>query len=429
MTTTHTTADRLAFASSDETLDEAFAWARAAALTFVRTGRPGELPSYWAGLQDRPMFYSRDLCHQALAGHLLGLDLENQVMLERFAASATAARGHYPLWSFLFDGSPAPIDYDGDERFVRETPAAFEVAETALRQHLWTGDRGYLTGPAFAAYYRNLVREFLPRHDVLGTGVAGERGTGDIFAGSPTYNESPAAPGIQVAGDGIASQWAALTAIAALVPDAALAGEARAAADATRAVFEDAWWDEEAGHYLTGLSADRRHTAFGFEPSWFPAVKRLLPAGPRADAHLAFVADGMDRTPPSNIEAFTYLPEVYLGYGHDDTALAWIRHLVDSRSDYPEVPFTVVQHLAVGLPGIEPGWDGSVATRSHVADGWLRVDGVRLRGAELSVRHDGHERSTLSVAGGDEPVRWVAHVGDRVVERLVAPGETVSVPD
>lgn len=406
--------------SSDGSLADLFERARRESLGFVRTGRSGELPSYWAGLQDRPMFYSRDVCHQALAAHLLGLDVENHTMLERFAGSATERRGYYPLWSFLFDGTPAPIDYDNDDRFVRETPAAFEIAETALRLYRWTGDERYLTGTAFAAYYRNLVREFVPRHDILGTGIAGEQGTGDIFAGSCSYNESPEGTGMQVAGDGLACQWAALTAIARLVPDARLAAESQRLADRVRGVFERTWWDENIQRYVTGLSRDARFTAFAYEPSWFPAVKGLLPVGPRAAAHLDFITRGMRHKPPTNIEAFTYLPEAYLRYDDDATALAWIRHLADSRSDYPEVPFTLVQHLAVGLTGLEPAWDGTLHTRSHLHHEWIEVDNVPVRSSTVRIRHEGREASTLTVTDGAS-VRWTAHVGEHGVHQVVVP--------
>jgi hypothetical protein len=413
-------------ASSDRSLAGLFDRARRESLGFVRTGRDGELPSYWAGLQDRPMFYSRDVCHQALAAHLLGLDLENHTMLERFAGSATERRGYYPLWSFLFDGTPAPIDYRDDDRFVRETPAAFEIAETALRLYRWTGDDRYLTGSTFAAYYRNLVREFLPRHDILGIGVAGERDTTDIFAGSPSYNESPAGTGMQVAGDGLSCQWAALTAIARLVPDPALAAESQRIADAVRAVFERTWWDDETQRYATGMSGRRRFTGFAYEPSWFPAVKGLLPAGPRASAHLDFITQGLRHSPPANIEAFTYLPEAYLNYGDDAAALAWIRHLADSRSDYPEVPFTLVQHLAVGLTGLEPAWDGTLHTRSHLHHEWIEVGDIPVRSSTVRIHHEGRDASTLTVTGG-APVRWTAHVGGRSVHRVVPAGQSARV--
>lgn len=415
------------FRCSDPHLQDGFDRAVPEALGRVRTEDPGAMPSYWAGLTDRPMFYSRDVAHQVLGAHLLGLDRENAAMLRHFAASATEARRFYPLWAFTFDGEPAALDYVDDTRFVRETPAAFEVAEKSIEQYLWTGDDRYLTDPAFTAYYANLVREFVPLHDVLGTGVAGEQDTRDIFAGSPSYNEAREASGMQVAGDGIASQWAAVTAIAAISTDPELSGEARAAAERLRAHFDRDWWQESAGRYLTGISRERAYREFAFEPSWFPAVKGLLAPGKRAEAHLAFLDHSLAESPPDNIEAFTYLPEAFFAYRHDATAIRWIRHLIDSRARYPEVPFTLVSHLCTGLTGVKPQYDGSLETRSHLAEGWVEVSGLPYRSMSVSVRHDGHEQTTLALRGGDRPLRWTAHVGERTVEQMIEPGGTATV--
>ena len=125
------------------------AGAKATALGYVQTGRaPEYVPSYWAGYADEPdcphgwacdgsgkadaphwlpqrlsgsgvgggrrAFYLRDMAHHALGAHLLGLDNENANMARIFAASASKARGYFPVWSFGFDGSVYPMDYIND---------------------------------------------------------------------------------------------------------------------------------------------------------------------------------------------------------------------------------------------------------------------------------------------------------------------------
>ncbi|MGP3971786.1 hypothetical protein [Streptomyces sp. 6N223] len=409
-----------AFRASERDLEAGYAWATDRALRWVRHG-DGILPSYWAGLTDRPMFYSRDVAHQALGAHLLGLDRENFAMLRHFAASATPARRFYPLWAFHFDGRPAEIDYRSDDDFVRETPAPFELVETCLELRRWTGDERYATDPVLTDFYRAVTTEFVRLHDILGTGVAGERGTGDIFAGSPTYNEGASAPGLQVAGDGIASQWAAMAAVRDGLPGTALAAHAAAEAAGLKRHFEDAWWSDDRQRYATGLSERGPVTAFGYEPSWFPAVKGLAEPGPRAAAHLDFVAREMEIAPPSNIEAFTYLPEAFLRYGRDDEALRWIRHLTASRAAYPEVSFTLVAHLLTGLTGLQVTADGALTTRSHLTGGWVEATGVPVGDVRVGIRHDGDGSSTLRVTGS-RPVRWIAEVGGRRVEQVVEPG-------
>lgn len=422
------------FASSIAGLGEAFAWARRRALDWVQTGADDSfLPSYWAGLTDRPMFYSRDLAHQALGAHLLGLGDENLAMFRHFAASATAARKFYPLWAFLFDATPAAIDYHSDDDFVRETPVVFELVEKGLEQYLWTGDRRWITDPDLAEYYRNAITRFTALHDVQGRGIAGEQAGRDIFAGSPTYNEASGTPDIQLAADALSSQWAATIRFAEVVAEGAEREELLADAARIKRIFDEEWWHGD--RYLTGRTATEPIADFAYEPSWFPAVKGLMTPGERADSHLGFLSSSLRVNPPSNIEAFTYLPEAFFQYGHDVEAMRWIRHLIDSRADYPEVPFTIVSHLATGLTGLRPTADGALVSRSHVDEGeWVEARNVPVGDAVVSIRHDGRHSSTLTVHSGSTPVRWVARFGDTdhtATERtaFVPPGAQVRLHD
>lgn len=399
-----------------------------------------ELASYWAGLTDRPMFYSRDVAHQLLGGHLLGLDRENLTMMRHFAASSTPARRYYPLWAFMFDGTPAEIDYHDDDDFVRETPVPYELVEKALEQYRWTGDARWVTDPDLAAFRSNVIRKFAADHDVLGNGLAGESGTGDIFRGSATYNEAGQDHPPLVAADGVSSQWAALDAVARVLPEAIAAGhttddglaaEARAEAGRVRALFADEWWSATDARYASGRTAERFDTGFSWEPTWFPGVKAIMPAGERADAHLAFLAEQVRATPPVNIEAVTYLPEAFSAYHHDDEARYWIDFLLESRADYPEVPFTAVAHLTVGLSGLRPTGAATVETDSHLRDGeWTEFDGVVVGAHRIGLRTEGRDRTVLTVHDGDRPLTWRARFGDTVLEAEVAPGgsATLSAP-
>lgn len=404
---------RVRVESSMRDLAESFGWASARALEWVQTGRdPRFLPSYWAGLTDRPLFYSRDLAHQMLGAHLLGLDAENLAMLRHFAASATGARKWYPLWAFAFDGAPAAIDYRSDDDFVREIPAPFELVEKAVEQYRWTADERLLSTPEIAGFLHSTTTLFVEAHDVLGTGIAGAAGTGDIFAGTATYNEGARPPYLRVAADGLASQWAAHRAVGALdggPVDPALVRRNRARAEHLEHTFAAEWWLPAEQHYACGFTAAGPATGFGLESTWFPAVKGILRAGPRAESHLAFLKAAVENHPPINIEAFTYLPEAFLRYGWDAEALRWIRYLAGSRADYPEVPFTHVAHIAVGLTGLSPGPAAhTVRTRSHLPAGeWLTVDAVGIGGSTVGVRHEGRDSTELWVTAGPG-VTWTA---------------------
>ncbi|MEV4114442.1 hypothetical protein [Nonomuraea sp. NPDC049695] len=358
------------------------------------------------------MFYSRDLAHQMLGAHLLGLDAENLSMLRHFAGSSNAARGWYPLWAFEFDGTPAAIDYHSDDDFVREVPAPFELVEKAVEQYRWTADDRFLLAPEIAAFVRNTMTSFVDAHDPLGTGVAGEGGSGDIFRGTATYNEVERPPHLLVAADGIASQWAAhlaLGSVTGTVLDEEFAAWNRARAEHLDEHFSTSWWLPGDQHYAAGFTADGPTGGFRLESTWFPALKGIMRDDQRSSAHLGFLRSGLAATPPSNIEAFTYLPEAFFRYGWDDEALRWMRYLAGSRADYPEVPFTHVAHVAVGLTGLEPGaQEGVVHTRSHLPAGeWIEVGEVPVGGSVVRLRHEAREATEFEVTGGPG-VTWTS---------------------
>jgi hypothetical protein len=418
-------------ACDDESLVEGFQWAVARALRWVQTGTgPGVLPSYWAGYPSRPMFYLRDVAHQAIGAHLLGLDAENFTMLRHFARSATCQRGWYPLWSFNFDGTAAELDFRGDDDFVREIPAVFELTQRGIDLYHWTSDARWLTDPDLWGYYERSLSSFVRLHDRDCDGVPEASGLGDIFAGIPTYNEQDPDRPLLKAADGVASQYAALQRFGGALDIRGMPGGdgIRAEARSIREWFSRLWWSEDAGVFAYGFDAGGV-PAFGYgsESSWFIATKNLVEAGPRMDRFLDFLETSLRRTPPPNIEAMTYLPEVFWRYGRDDVAYRWMRYALASRDEYPEVSFTTVEHVATGLPGLRArAGDGLVRTASHLPGslGWIEVDGIPLGRWRIRVRQDDHHQTTMQVASGPGDLRWVAAVlGEH--ERLLVDGKAV----
>jgi hypothetical protein len=408
----------LTVASANADLVADFSWARQRALAWVQTGKqPTYLPSYWAGLTDRPAFYSRDFAHQALGAHLLGLHAENVSMLRTFAASATESRRWYPLWAFAFDGSIYTLDYKSDTNFVREIPAVFELTQKGAEQYAWTGDRTYVDDPVLWSYYTNSVNAFIAAHDQDKDGIADEAGTGSIFQGVASYNEN--GEKLFEAGDGIGSQYQALLGYAAVQ---AARHDSRAAAATTvraarlRQAFEKNWWSETAGRYVRGFNATGPLTDFGKENSWFLPMKGITAAGPRTQAYLDFVDSSVSALPPFNIEAYSYLPETFFRWGRVEQGWKWLRYVASSRSDYPEISYTVIGNIAEGLLGIRPDAPAvAVSTISNLpaAVPWLELDHFPLGGHDLGVRHDGSTRSTLTHHTGDRPLTWTARFPGR----------------
>jgi hypothetical protein len=427
--------------SDGDYLVAAFEWARQRALDWVQTSAsPDNLPSYWAGYPHRPLFYSRDVCHQAVGAHLLGLDRENLSMFKVFAASATLERGWYPLWSFHFDGQIGEIDYVDDSRFVREIPAVFELTCRGLEQFAWTGDRRWIEDPVLWDYYRRSVEDFVALHDEDKDGIPESPGNGDIFEGTATYNEQADEEPLVVASDGLATQFAAELAVARACEERGQVHDAvrhRLRAASIRGDFLRDWWDPTGQRFARGR--DRAgHLVFGFgkETSWYVPLLGLCGTGEKAATMLNAVEAGLAENPPTNIEAFTYLPGVFHPYGRDDVAWRWLKHLVDSRDIYPEVSFTVVDHLVTGLLGLEPdAGRGILTTRSHLPAEirWLQVDDVPIGAWRVSIRHEGHRVTEVTVNDGPEPLSVICQFADVsgdqtvAVPTLVAPGSTARI--
>ena len=420
--------------SSLPKLDAAFRWAVAKALSYVQTGRTGVvdgheqnragtgrvayIPSYWAGYTWRTAFYARDFCHQADGAHLLGLAPENLSMLRAFARSATPGRRGYPLWALNFDGSPFKLDYHGDDSFVREVPAVFELVEQCHRQFLWTADRAYLDDPDLRAFAARAVTEFIAWHDARRpNGVAEGDGSGDIFRGCATYNEIRS-PLIE-AGDGIACEYQALLAWSRLL--AARGERAQAKAFAAKAdrlqSYFNTTWGVQAGsdRYVRGYNVKGEAlTDFGRENSWFMPMKFITRPSAKTDACLDFIAHAVE-TPegrPPNLEAISYLPGVFLPYHRVEEGWRWLEYIIDQRDrEYPEISYTLVSHVVTGLLGVEPNApEHALLTIAHLPRAVTRL-GVRripVGAHRVDVTHEGGSRSTVTHAAGPGRLHWTA---------------------
>jgi hypothetical protein len=214
----------------------------------------------------------------------------------------------------------------------------------------------------------------------------------------------------------VACQYAALRRFAAALDTRWMPGGdgARGEAERIRELFSRRWWSEEAGVFARGFDAGGAPVFdYGAESSWFIATKSLVESGPRMDRFLDFLEANLRATPPPNIEAVTYLPEVFWRYGRDDAAYHWLRHALASRDEYPEVSYTTVHHVAAGLLGLQArAAQGLARTASHLPGAlpWIEADGIAVGGWRVRVRQDGHRQTTLRVTSGPGNLRWIAAV-------------------
>lgn len=405
---------------------------------------------YRAGYGHRSGYYLRDFCHQAVGAQVLGLQHENSRMLASFVASA---RDGWPAWALNFDGvTPLAIDVAADGRRVRELPAVFELVETLHSLHRWTGAAPSAADLEFAAH---AVTGFVGAHDEERPNGVAEAGGPTIFDGVASYDESPHLRLFE-AGDGIGAQYAATRHAIAL--GALPAG----LAERIRRLYRRSWSrdhassNDKSGAVVSGWTREGvPATGWHREATWFPPLKGLMAGDPRLRGELDRI-DALCRAPgtaPSNVEALTYLPDLFLRHGDADRAFAWMQRIFARRGrphpvgaqgaegTYPEVAFTLVAQCVAGFLGLEPdaprgrltvapslprGVLSLDARAVPFGDGVIDVacdrDGVRVRNGtsvplevRVAARRRGAFRDPHLPADGFAP------------DAVAAPGETAAV--
>jgi hypothetical protein len=402
----------LSLRSSNKFLDDSFAWAKSKALSYVRTGqRPDYLPCYFAAMSDSE-FCVRDVAHHMEGAHLLGLDTENRSMMRLFATGANRRVDqdfYWPRWHYPYTGKVA------EDRSCqwRTLPAPFDMAWRCYEQYLWTGDERWINDPELFAYYTNLHTKFMEHQNWDNSGVAAE----DTQLAS--YFEFPdAAEQLIQAGDAIGCQYQALLAYSQILRrrgDTAAAKLYQQKAEYLRAYFETHWFDEATGRYIRGID---RFTGFctnwGHENSYFMPMTLITDQGPHTAAYLDFIDKSITRE-PLNIEANTYLPEVFFKHGRNEIGWKYLQLVMKSRNPYPEVSFTCVGNTISGLMGVRPSApDHAVRTlpRLPAEITWIEADHVAVGGNDLRIRHDGNRKTTLVNRRGPTLHWWAGLPGN-----------------
>lgn len=408
----------LTLTSSSQYLMDAFNWAKPMALSKVKTGIGSNIPSYQAALQNRPVFCMRDWAHHVDGAHLLGLDKENYAMLRAFALLQTSARKWYSIWEVNYDGSISSIDYNNDNSFWRNLTGMFELVDKGYRQYQWTANPNLLNDSALNSLYSHTLNEFISQHDGNGNGIAEEH-SNDGWKGVSSYNEGPDYT-LTEAADSLSSQYQAFLAyskILAAKGDSSGANTWNSKAISLKNTFNTNWYSAADGRYIRGFTdgAYAPVTNFGYESSWFIPLKEISEPGMNTNNYLDFIYNNFNLHPSPNIEAWTYLPDVFYTWNQNDRAWNYLKHVMDSRSDYPEVSFTIISAIATGMMGIQPDAAANMVTtiprlpsgnNSEVA--MVDLNNIPLGTHNLEVKHEGNVRTTLTHNSGTESLTWEA---------------------
>lgn len=401
------------------------------ALSYVHDGSDPVGLWYEAALPGRESFCIRDLSHQAVAAHLLGLAAHNRNMTGRIASNISDSKDWCSWWETERLNRPTPCDYKNDKEFWYNLPANFDLIRTCLDLYEWTGDKDYLSAPEYAEFYRRSTRDYADRWNLTPDSIMGRRRImntekGRSFytsRGLPSYAENFS--GITVAIDLIGAArrgYEAYAAICRLNGDRREAEDASRTAEAYRELAENTWWDAANGRYNTYFKEDSTfHRGEGIP------YMLLIGAIDRPERTAASVDDVLSRDwNVENLSAFPYF--LYrLGYG------AKAREILTSlpavkRADYPEVSYGAIEGIFRGLMGIEASASrGTVSTCHRSADPQATASAtdVPVAGGTIDVSHKGHSLSTLTNRTGST-LRWEASFAGEHRE-LYADGKKLKV--
>ncbi|MWV43991.1 hypothetical protein GRF59_10125 [Paenibacillus sp. HJL G12] len=422
-------ASSLTIDSPNAALNDGFDWAknRALGLTFY-PGNPmighesewwrlsdsthtSTVPGYWGAYENRESFYNRDISHQSDGGHLLGLDDETFSMMKTFAGSSTLpGQNGWPLWAHSSYGLMYYMDGTG----FRELPSPFDIMHKSYQQYLWTGDSRWINDPTLSAYYDSTVGPFLADHGVVWNDAnpSIEQPVVKMKPGeyTPTYYEFITDHFVS-AGDSLALEYQSLLAYAEILKakgDSAGSTLWKNRAQRLKDYYEAHWYDPSTGHYIRGFDANGGFKSdWGHEASMFIPLKGLGDFGPRTHAFLDYIRANDDDL---NVEATTYLPEMYYNYNRSAEGWYWLSKILKEKNTYPEVSFTALSNAIVGMMGLQPNAPASkVSTISRLTDEvpWAEVNHVKIGSNDLKIKHNGLTNSTLTNNSG-EAITWEA---------------------
>ena len=407
--------------STDGVLERSYNWAKGKALSYAHDNGDPVGAWYEAALPNREAFCMRDVSHQTVGAHIIGLAKHNKNMMRKFAENISESRDWCTYWEINRYDKPAPVDYASDTEFWYCLNANSDVVMACLKMYEWSGDRDYISDPVMRNFYDKSVGEFISRWQLQPDSIMDREQIMNKPAnfdpnysfhscrGLASYVENFG--GLTVAVDLVGGLYAghkAYATIAALNGESDIAKKSETRAQAYRELLENTWWDAANQRYNTFWTADHTFARGEGVPFllWFGAVGDV-------ERQRAGVADMLAKS-DWNVENQSYFPALLYRLGYSDEAYRFLTSLpVNDRADYPEVSFGVVEGVVGGAMGLKPSAStGSIATLSRVAGHVTEIRNVPVMGGYVTLKHYGQTMSELENNTGREVTWEVSFVGN-----------------
>ncbi len=428
---------QLQFFSSDTVLQSTFDLAKTRAMHYSHADGDPVGPWYMAALPEREAFCIRDLSHQAIGAHLLGLDSQNVNMMTKFVSAIADSRDWCSYWEIDRFDRPVPVDYKSDKEFWYNLNANPDLIVASLKLYNWTADDRYILSPEFTNFFNRTLNDYVDRWQLSPDSIMSrprfmnrdpeiQRGT-PYYAcrGIPSYTEG--VRGLSVGIDLVAALAAGhreAAAISRLNPGITIHSDTLLQRSRRYTELIDSlWWDTKSNRYYAFFteSGEFAHGEGPMFTLWYDVLKSPERRGACLDQITS-------RT--WNIENMSYQPALLLDMGYPAEAYRLIAELPSMpRNDYPELSFALIEAIVRAAMGIVPdATDHTLSTEYRMTniDATLTVESVPLFGGTIDLTHDGMRSSTFT---NHTPVTitWTPKINGTSLPALtVLPGTTAT---
>ncbi len=337
------------FTSTDSILQNTYEWAKKQALGYSHDDNDPVGAWYEAALPQREAFCMRDVSHQSVGAHILGLSKHNKNMLGKFVENIDKKRDYCSFWEINRYNRPAPADYASDQEFWYNLNANFDVMQACLKLYEWTADQDYISDRRFTDFYKISVNEYLDKWQLRPENIMerppymnqspnfNENNNFHTCRGLPSYVEN--FRGLTLGVDLLASLYGGFTAYSEMEKIKGNGLEAEKASEMARRyrdIMETQWWDDENNRYHTFWTTEKKFYRGEGVPLilWFDATDNIA----RKQASVADILAG-----EWNVENLSHFPLLFFQMGYNEEAYDILTTLPSAnRSEYPEVSFGLV---------------------------------------------------------------------------------------
>lgn len=403
------------FISSDSTLQKTYDWAKKMAMSYSHDSNDPVGAWYEAALPQREAFCMRDVSHQSIGAHILGLSKHNKNMMRKFVKNINPSRDYCSYWEINRYDKPAPADYASDTEFWYNLNANFDVMQACFKLYEWTADKDYISDKSFTNFYDLSVNEYLDKWQLRPENIMerppymnqspdfNEKNNFHTCRGLPSYVEN--FRGLTLGVDLLAALHGGFKAYSQIV---ALNGKNTEAAHASKMaksysdIIDNKWWDEDNCRYHTFWTTEKKFYRGEGVPFilWFSATNDIT-------RKRASVTDILSRE--WNVENMSAFPVLFYEMGYNEDAYHFLTTLpAINRSEYPEVSFGLIEGIVSGAMGLRASASrNEISTLSRIDGHDSSINNVPVFDGYVSLVHKGMSFSQIE-NNTDRDLIWKA---------------------